>query len=413
MVLYRCYHYCYLGVIMWTSYKDVKICVYAICADEPESFIDRWLDSMKGADYICVLVTKRANDNYFYLQEKQKLDEFKDKLIVDETGISPWRFDVARNESLKLVPKDSDALICTDIDEVMIDDFWDDYRRCVFEHPDFSTIYYKYSWSVNADGSPGWSFWYDKTHHLDGYRWQYPVHETLTCDIPNKYSGKYYLDKDKIYLWHYPDNTKSRSSYLGLLKLRVEENPNDDLSAFYLAREYTFVNDWKNAALTAFNSYITILKTQSYYKNQLAATGCILGKSLHQLGLFDEAEYFYRSIINKVPTYRETYIRLAQLLAYQPKPQEVYSVILQMYNNSIVENDWRQPPFVYRDWKINQIIADAKCWEGKYDEAFSHMQKALDDIKTQKDFEDALRENLLADKNFIEQTISKISEKQQ
>ena len=67
MVLYRCYHYCYLGVIMWTSYKDVKICVYAICADEPESFIDRWLDSMKGADYICVLVTKRANDNFIIL----------------------------------------------------------------------------------------------------------------------------------------------------------------------------------------------------------------------------------------------------------------------------------------------------------------------------------------------------------
>ena len=54
------------------TYKDVndiKICCYAICADEPEGFIDQWLESMSGADYICVLVTKRANDNYFQLKE--------------------------------------------------------------------------------------------------------------------------------------------------------------------------------------------------------------------------------------------------------------------------------------------------------------------------------------------------------
>ena len=52
------------------SYKDIKICVYAICANEPEQFIDEWLESMSGADYICVLVTQRANPNYFQLKEK-------------------------------------------------------------------------------------------------------------------------------------------------------------------------------------------------------------------------------------------------------------------------------------------------------------------------------------------------------
>ena len=37
---------------------------------------------------------------------------------VSEKIITPWRFDVARNESLKLVPNDADICICTDLDEV-------------------------------------------------------------------------------------------------------------------------------------------------------------------------------------------------------------------------------------------------------------------------------------------------------
>ena len=109
--------------------KDLKIGVYAIAAGEPNEFIDRWLNSMKGADYIWVLVTKLNDPNYAYFKEKQKLDEFKDKLFVEEKEIKPWRFDVARNESYKIVDKYCDGLICTDIDEVLIEDFWDDFKK--------------------------------------------------------------------------------------------------------------------------------------------------------------------------------------------------------------------------------------------------------------------------------------------
>ena len=36
--------------------KNYKICVYAICKNESK-FIKRWYESIKGADYICVLDT--------------------------------------------------------------------------------------------------------------------------------------------------------------------------------------------------------------------------------------------------------------------------------------------------------------------------------------------------------------------
>ena len=54
------------------SYKDIKICCYAISAGEPEQFIDEWLASMNGADYICVLVTKEDDPNWYYFNKKKK-----------------------------------------------------------------------------------------------------------------------------------------------------------------------------------------------------------------------------------------------------------------------------------------------------------------------------------------------------
>ena len=67
---------------------------------------------MQEADYIVVLDTG-STDNTF---RKLKADPRVTK--VKKQTIKPFRFDVARNESLKLVPEDADVLVCTDLDEV-------------------------------------------------------------------------------------------------------------------------------------------------------------------------------------------------------------------------------------------------------------------------------------------------------
>ena len=41
--------------------NNYKVCVYAICKNE-EKFIEKWYNSIKEADYICVLDTG-SNDN--------------------------------------------------------------------------------------------------------------------------------------------------------------------------------------------------------------------------------------------------------------------------------------------------------------------------------------------------------------
>lgn len=83
----------------------MKICVYAICKDE-EQFVNRWVDSMSEADQIYVLDTGSTDQTVDLLKARG--------VIVEQKVIDPWRFDVARNESLKLVPEDCDVCVCTD-----------------------------------------------------------------------------------------------------------------------------------------------------------------------------------------------------------------------------------------------------------------------------------------------------------
>ena len=89
--------------------KNYKVCVYAIAKNE-EKFVDRWVNSMKEADEIYVLDTG-SNDNTTSLLKKRDVH-------VKKKIIKPWRFDVARNESLNMLPTDTDICVCTDLDVV-------------------------------------------------------------------------------------------------------------------------------------------------------------------------------------------------------------------------------------------------------------------------------------------------------
>lgn len=59
---------------------------------------------MSEADYIVVLDTGSTDGSYEMLKEDSRIT------CVEQKIINPWRFDVARNESMKLVPEDTDIL---------------------------------------------------------------------------------------------------------------------------------------------------------------------------------------------------------------------------------------------------------------------------------------------------------------
>ena len=61
--------------------KKYKVCVYAICKNE-EKFIEKWYNSIKEADYICVLDTGSTDNS---------IKKFKELGIkVKKKIINPW-----------------------------------------------------------------------------------------------------------------------------------------------------------------------------------------------------------------------------------------------------------------------------------------------------------------------------------
>ena len=211
----------------------MKICVYTIALNEGQ-FVDRWYESMKEADYVCVLDTGSDDDTVKKLKARG--------VIVKTKKIKPWRFDVARNESMKLIPDDTDLCVCTDLDEVLqpgwrkkVEDAWE---------PGVNIIKYKYIWNFDSHGKPGKVFYYSKFHSYGTHKWVHAVHEVLVPVVP--------IDEktvlvDDIVLEHHADRNKSRGNYLPLLKIDVGERPDDDRARHYYARELMYYGHYQQA----------------------------------------------------------------------------------------------------------------------------------------------------------------------
>ena len=212
----------------------MKVIVYAITKNE-EKFVNRWYNSMKEADEIYVLDTG-STDNTVDLLRKMGVN-------VKVEKIEPWRFDVARNKSLDMVPLDVDICVCTDLDEVF-DKGWRKKLEDIFK--DNNRVRYNYIWSFDKYGNPAVNFYQEKIHCRNGYVWVNPVHEVLKCNLENEKV----ITTDEITLKHYPDSNKSRSSYLPLLELAVKENPENDRNMHYLGREYMFYGKYDDAINT-------------------------------------------------------------------------------------------------------------------------------------------------------------------
>ena len=199
-----------------------KIVVYAICKDEEEN-IEMWYSSMKEADEIIVLDTGSADNSIKLLKKYPKIKLYQENII-------PWRFDVARNLSLSYVPKDTDICVCTDLDER----FEKGWRKELEENWDSNTtrVKYTYNWSFTANNKPGTTFYLNKIHTRNNYKWINPVHEVLQC---SKKESETLISS--IILNHYQKPKKERENYLNLLELSIKENPLDDRNTHYLGRE--------------------------------------------------------------------------------------------------------------------------------------------------------------------------------
>ncbi len=274
--------------------KKYKVCVYTICLNE-EKFVDRWYNSMKEADEIYVLDTGSTDNTVNLLKERG--------VHVTVKKITPWRFDVARNESLALVPDDTDICVCTDLDEVFEKGWREELEKAW--HENTTRLRYIYNWSLDEHNKPIVTFYYEKIHKRYGFKWVNPVHEILQYDKEEVYNVT-----DKIVLNHYPDRTKSRSSYLPLLEIAVKEDPNNDRNTHYLGREYMYYGRY-NEAIDMLIKHLQLPKAT--WKDERCASMRFIARSYKELGRYEEAKMWLKKAIDEAPYLRDPYMEMALL----------------------------------------------------------------------------------------------------
>lgn len=395
--------------------KQIRIGVYTICKNESK-FVRKWLESMycngKGADRAYVLDTGSADNTVQLFKDSIKsLGIPEDWLKLETTTYEQFRFDTGRNDNLKMIPDSDelDALVEVDLDETMIEDFWPDVRAVIAEHPDFQRIHYLYAWNHDNDGRPKRVFWYDKVHPAKNCHWIHPVHEILVVDDPTR-KGTYRLNKDKIYLHHWADATKGRGYYLDLLELRSEESPDDIYGLFYLMREYTFHDKASIKALNAaIRGYTKILSSgMKDTMDCLPFFTLAMADIYKNLGLKEDAEFYYKRALEFAPHLRQPYISYASFAAYNGKHELALHLLDDMEKNSPTKySTWYECDYNWT-WKPLQIKAVALCWAAKYREAGEVFREALSKyILTDVDRAEARSNGFYADYDWLKDYLRK------
>ena len=272
----------------------MKICVYAIAKNEIK-FLNRWYNSVKEADYVCVLDTGSTDGTF---------EKFKDLgIITKQINYQNFRFDVARNDSMKLIPDDADICVCVDIDEFFVSDWTQILKNNWTDNA--TQARYRYTWNFNPDGSEGVVFMGEKIHRNKLFKWTHPVHEILT---PISQFESKIIDLPQIQLNHMADNLKSRSNYLKLLELSVEENPTNDRNIHYLGREYMFHGKY-NKAIETLKKHL-LLPSSTWNLERSASLRYIANCYKHKKDKKNQENYLHLAIL-EADSIREPYYDLA------------------------------------------------------------------------------------------------------
>lgn len=337
-----------------------KICVYAIAKNE-EKFVDRWFNSVKEADYIYVLDTGSTDNTVDKLKELG--------VVVDQKIIDPWRFDVARNEALKMVKDDVDICVSIDLDEVLLPGW--KYELGKIWDENVTRLHYTYNWSLDDNNRPIISFYSDKIHKRNCYEWIHPVHEVLNYIGDSKEIIK---TTNNITINHFPDKNKSRSGYLPLLELSVEENPTDDRNMHYLGREYMFYERW-NDCIDTLIKHLN-LKTATW-KDERSASMRFIARSYKKLKRYDEAKMWLDKAMKETPYLRDPYVERALLEYELNNLNETEKYCIEALKIKTHEKTYVNERFSW-DETIYDLLSIVKYNKKDYDKSLYYINKALE-----------------------------------
>lgn len=357
--------------------ENTKICVYAICKNESK-FVEKWIRNMSEADYICILDTGSTDDTVDKIHEMINTlasEGCKCKIILDSKIIDPWRFDTARNESLLLCPEDTDVFVCTDFDE-LLNPGWSKPIRQYWDSDKYDRIYYMYTWSHRDNGESGRIFVYDKIHGKNLW-WKFPVHECLCHkeDLSVVFDRSRALNlTQEIMLEHFPDRTKSRSSYLPLLELRAKEYPEDTWGLMYLAHEYNY-RGFHDKSTNVLNTIINREDFESFTTIEKASCYLFRGDNSKEQKRFIDAISDYLVAITIEPTLREPYLKLASLYTDIKEYDSAIRYAKMAIKNGVRHYSWLEKDYSW-SYEPYDILSIASFYGGYKRDALAYAYKA-------------------------------------
>jgi glycosyltransferase involved in cell wall biosynthesis len=281
----------------------VKIAVCAIAKNEAE-FIPRFCKSAKEADLILIADTG-STDGLPEVAREHGAE-------VHHICITPWRFDLARNAALALLPRDIDIVISLDIDELLQPGWREEIER-VWVPGVTTRLRYMFDWGC------GIQFFYEKIFARHGYFFHHPCHE---YPVPDGRIEEVWAQTNMLLAVHKPDPTKSRGQYMDLLELSVKEDPDCPRNAFYYARELSFHARWQDS-IDACNSYLKL--PRATWQNERCYAYRVMGRCYNELGNWEEAEKAFQMAASEAPNTREPWCELAMLNYRQARWEECFA----------------------------------------------------------------------------------------
>ena len=186
----------------------MKLCAYTICKNEIKH-VKKWIEGLQNeVDYICVLDTGSTDGTFELLQSYPNV-------ISAQKEVKPWRFDVARNEAMKLIPDDADVAMTVDLDEVYRPGFRAAIEKAFNEGYNLISGYKVTFEDEKQVSNVGEELSLPIVADIKNWHWEYPVHE-----YPRYYDESKLKEiiLEDVICDHRPDSSKSRSQYIDILK---------------------------------------------------------------------------------------------------------------------------------------------------------------------------------------------------
>jgi tetratricopeptide (TPR) repeat protein len=341
----------------------MRVCVYAIAKNE-EQFVDRFMDAAEEADVIVVADTGSTDKTISKLNEwagRHRAD-----VILRTISIKPWRFDHARNAVLSMVPSDVDVCVSLDLDEILQPGWRKEIER-VWEVGKTTRLSYLFDWGL------GIAFWYEKIHARHGYYWHHPLHEYPMPDgrITEVWAR---TSPDFLMVIHKPDSTKSRGSYLDILKLSVTEDPYCPRNAFYYARELSFYDHFDDA-IRECQRYLAL--PRATWVNERCYAYRVMGRCYTAKGDLNKAHENFLLAAAAAPNTREPWYELAKCCYSQGRWHECFAFAMRCLSITDREKVYTVDPIV---WTFEpHLLATVGAWHlGVWDTALAQAKIALD-----------------------------------